>query len=586
MRHVIADSVQIIDFIKETEHLKLDNDNGIGKTMLNSIENQSFAAVRSGGPSVLSTVLHRGMASRHLAILWSGFNIQSVVNGTFDMGLIRGTFDKAKFFRNGTSSITGNASMAGAISLENNLVEPNATRINLSATSSKNVNITVTNKARFKRYYHHLALSRTSDKNEYSYYNGGVKKSQKLARFDQWDLNYEGHFIISKKMTLAGGAWLQNAERTIPPTKTSANIVQEQNDKNYRSFLRGSYYFNDRSKIIVRGAYFDELLAYQAPGVYSTAKSKILNGAVDFIHDSGISISSQIRNDKVEASFFVPRHHRNTIAILADYKTTIWKDIKIGLSVRPEWVDKKMQPMVLGFRLDKVLFENFVSTLRYNKGYTLPSFNDLYWPTGGNPDLKTEKSNALEFGFGYKYGVQKTKSLGLNLYLNIIDDWIQWTPIGGFFQPTNQRKIRNLGFEIKVEESLQLNNAGEVRFRVMYSFTDSRLVEHYTNPENEGKMSIFVPQHKLTGSLSFVQNTWQIYLKPLYYSKRFDTVDNSTFTAGYFIVDAEVVKSFKIKENRLLISLGLENSLNKDYENIRFYPIPLRILRFGVDIKL
>ena len=33
---------------------------------------------------------------------------------------------------------------------------------------------------------------------------------------------------------------------------------------------------------------------------------------------------------------------------------------------------------------------------RYNRGYTLPSFNDLYWPRGGNPDLKPEVSNEFD----------------------------------------------------------------------------------------------------------------------------------------------------------------------------------------------
>ncbi len=586
IRQIVSDSVQIIDFINKRENIDFVVGNKVGNSLLNSIENQSFATIRTGGPSVLSTMLHRGMASRHLAVLWGGFNIQSVVNGTYDLSLIRNTFDAVKFFNNGTTSATGNASIAGALSLGNKFHAANETKIRFSATTTKNINASVINKFRHKKYYHHFAFNSTSDKNEYSYKNGGVKLTRKLANFSMWSLNYEGHYIISDQFSLTGGLWFQDAERNIPPTKTSASILQEQRDINSRGFLRGSYYPSNKIKIIIKSAYFDELLDYQAPGISSIAESKIFNGAMDIIHTSGINFSMQYRNDRVEASFFDPVHRRNTFAILADYNTNIFKNIELGFSIRPEWVDNIRQPLGVGVRLSKALSNRLISTVIYNKGYSLPSFNDLYWPIGGNSNLKTERSHEFDLGFKFKYGSKNSKSLSLNLYLSLIDDWIQWTPIEGFFQPVNQRKVRNLGFEFKIEETLRIGNLGRLNLRLMYGFTDSRLARHYLNPENEGKRTIFVPLHKLNGQISWLHNTWQVHLKPLYYSKRYDTVDNSTYVSGYFITDFQVAKSFKIGENELHVSLTVENGFNNDYENIKFYPMPLRVFRLGININL
>ena len=585
IRHVISDSVQIIEYINNDARVDFEISNNTSYSLLGTLETQSFATIRTGGPSVISTFLHRGMASRHVAVLWGEFNIQSIVNGTYDLSLIRNSFDDAKFYQNGTSALTGNASIAGALSLENKFHSKNTSAIGISATSTKNVSLMLKNKFNHKNYSHHLVLNRTSDKNEYTYKNGGIKLTQSAAKFSIWALNYEGQYLVSNNFSLRGGIWLQNADRNIPPTKTSVGIIQKQKDANYRSFLKWSYYISNDIKLSIRSAYFDELLRYEAPGINSLAESKIINGSVDFIHNSGLTLSTQFRSDQVVASFFTPVHNRKTVAVFGDYKTKI-NTIEIGLSIRPEWVDNNLQPLIMGVRVSKEFSNSLSSTIRYNKGYTLPSFNDLYWPTGGNPNLDTERSHEVDLGFKYKYGSVGSKSIGLNFYLNLIDDWIQWTPIEGFFQPVNQRKVRNLGFEVKLEESVQVGISSQIQGKLMYSFTDSRLAKHYFNTDNEGKRTVFVPQHKFTGQISWVNPSFVIHIRPLYYSKRYDTVDNSSFVPGYFLAEFEAIKKIKIKDIEINISLAIENSLNNDYENIRFYPMPLRNYRLGANINL
>ena len=585
IKAIVADSVEIIDIIQTSNKVDVAKGSNIGRSVISAIDNQSFATLRTGGPSLISTLLHRGMASRHIAVLWGGFNIQSVVNGTFDLGLIRSTFDQVKFYQKGTSSSTGNASMAGALSLGNDVVLQNLTSFNLSWTSAKNRGITILNKLRSKNYYHHFAIDLSSDRNEYSYLNFGRKVTQKKAKFAMWDINYEGSYIISDKLNLTSGGWLQNADRNIPPTKTSVNIDQEQEDSNYRGFLRFDYYVSDSSKLAFRNAYFNESLDYQAPGISSLATTNVYNSALDFIHSSGWSLSSQYRRDKVLASFFVPDHLRTTVAFLGNYSTAI-KTIDLGVAMRQEWVDAKRQPLVLSVRIKKDIFSNLSSTLSYNKGYTLPSFNDLYWPTGGNPDLKTERSHELDLGFNVKYGADKSKSVDLNIFFNLIDDWIQWALFDGVFKPVNQRKVRNLGAEIKIAEEFKLSKFSVLRAQLRYGFTDSRLIKHYFNSDNEGKRTIFVPAHKLTGQISFVRRKWGFHFRPLYYSKRYDTLDNSNFVSGYFIVDLEMNRRFQFKKDELIMSFAIENGFNNDYENISFYPMPLRVFRLGINFKL
>jgi vitamin B12 transporter len=585
MKQIIVDSIQILDLLKESTKIKFSHGRADGSSLLKSMENQSFATVRSGGPALLSTILHRGMASRHIGVIWGGFNIQSVVNGTFDLSLVRNTFDRSKFYQNGTSAVTGNASIAGVLSLENDLFGSDYTSINISISSIKNKRITLTNKTSLKKYAHHLAINSTSNDNQYTYKSSGQKLSQKSAQFSLWDVNYEGRFLFSERFGLSGGAWLQNAERNIPPTKTSVDIKQEQTDNNYRAFLQLAYYMSNSSKLNLRTAYFDETIEYRAPGILSTANAEIINIAIDLSLEPGINLSTFYRGDMVNASFFQPTYSRSTFAFLADWKINI-KSLEIGASVRPEWVDSEIQPLIVGLRLKRELSPTVSSSLRYNKGYTLPSFNDLYWPSGGNEDLKTERSHEIELGFNYQYGKSEDSSINFDLFINLIDDWIQWIPINGLFEPINQRKVRNLGFELMVTHKHSWSHSSYLKFNLLYAFTDSRLVKNYLNSDHEGKRTVFVPVHKITGQITYIKKSWQMHLKPLYYSKRYDSVDNSSFVSGFFILDLEMVRKFNVKGNNLLISLAIENGLNNDYENIKFYPMPLRIFRLGLDIKI
>ncbi|MDF1696210.1 MAG: hypothetical protein P1U56_10275 [Saprospiraceae bacterium] len=547
------------------------------------MENQTFGAVRTGGPAVLSTVLHRGMASRHLGVLWGGFNIQSAVNGTFDFNLIRNSFDQAKFYQNGTSIITGNASMAGAIGLSNVLTTSNSTALSLYRNTTKNTSVNLINKTTYKKYSQHIGVQFTKDQNEYSYKNGPQIVKQDQAEFNMWDVNYSARLSAFNQWMFSWGGWFQQADRQIPPTKTSVNIDQNQKDVNYRGYAHISYALNTKSRLRLRSAYFNEKIEYTAPGIFSLSHANVYNSAIDFVHDSGFTLGSQIRLDRVDASFYDPKHNRNTIAFFANKELQI-KSLELGLSMRYERIDGSSQPLVMGLRLKKELSSRISTELRYNKSYTLPSFNDLYWPSGGNPLLKTENSH--EFDLDFAYTNKKEGSIHFNLFFNLIDDWIQWTPIEGFFQPVNQRKVRNIGLEFRYTDSYKISQNGKIKLNLLYGFTDSRLIKHYYNADFEGNRTVFVPQHKVTGSIAYLFTNWRFQLNPIYYSKRFDTTDNSTSVSGFFLMDFEIQKSIPLNKRTLSFLLNIENGLNNDYENIRFYPMPLRILTFGIQLKM
>jgi vitamin B12 transporter len=81
-------------------------------------------------------------------------------------------------------------------------------------------------------------------------------------------------------------------------------------------------------------------------------------------------------------------------------------------------------------------------TTSYGTAFMAPTFNDLYYPMYGNPDLQPEKSRSIEAGLSRRQGWGKWS---LNAYQTKIDDLIVARPPD--FVPVNFDKARILGLE-------------------------------------------------------------------------------------------------------------------------------------------
>ncbi len=85
-------------------------------------------------------------------------------------------------------------------------------------------------------------------------------------------------------------------------------------------------------------------------------------------------------------------------------------------------------------------------TASYGTAFSAPTFNDLYWPGSGNPDLQPEESDSWELGLsGDHAGIQWSA----NLYQNDVDNLIAWAPNDeGFWVPMNVDRARIRGLEL------------------------------------------------------------------------------------------------------------------------------------------
>lgn len=82
-------------------------------------------------------------------------------------------------------------------------------------------------------------------------------------------------------------------------------------------------------------------------------------------------------------------------------------------------------------------------TASYGTAFKAPTFNDLYFPGFGNPDLNPETSWSAELGVSGRHG---WGAWALNVYQTDVDDLIEYDP--ATFSPKNIDKARIRGLEL------------------------------------------------------------------------------------------------------------------------------------------
>ena len=82
----------------------------------------------------------------------------------------------------------------------------------------------------------------------------------------------------------------------------------------------------------------------------------------------------------------------------------------------------------------------------YGTAFKAPTFNDLYWPGAGNPDLKPENSRNREASLHYE---TERHHASLTYYLNKISDLVEWAPnLSGLWFPANVAQAELSGWTL------------------------------------------------------------------------------------------------------------------------------------------
>ena len=206
--------------------------------------------------------------------------------------------------------------------------------------------------------------------------------------------------------------------------------------------------------------------------------------------------------------------------------------------------------LALGYDLDNQ------HTLRASFGtaFKAPSFNDLYWPDSGNPDLNPETSETFEVGMRGQY---HQWFWDLAAFQNDYDDLIAWAPTpSGLFAPQNVNNARIRGAELS--SGVEVND-----WTLQAAFT-------YLDPEDRdtGNQLARRAEQSLRLDVDRELGDWSLGGSWVAQSHRYNDASNEDVLPGFGLVNLRAGWAFAPLWS---VRLTVENAFDKQYTTSRFF---------------
>lgn len=200
----------------------------------------------------------------------------------------------------------------------------------------------------------------------------------------------------------------------------------------------------------------------------------------------------------------------------------------------------------------------------YGTGFRAPTFNELFWPNYGNPDLKPEKTVSWEVGIEKAFF---DKNLVLNLtyfnqkYRDLISTW----PV------INIDKAEIQGIEVNAT----LRITDKVNIKGGYTYLD-------TEDKSTGQRLPFIPKDKLNLSAEFSTKDISVIADYTFVSKRYDKNAKRNLSS-YSLVNLS--SNYKATKD-ITLFVRIENLFDEDYEEVGNYGTPGFSIFGGMKISL
>lgn len=588
------DSILKLDEVVVSDSRLLEFSNGIKITTIidstlqrvpggltNALLFNSSVYFKENGYGMVSSPSFRGTGASQTAVIWNGINVNSQLNGQTDFNtILPQSFDKISVRSGGGSTQYGTGAVGGSIHLENSLdfAKPWTSVLNLGYGSFDTKNLNYKSKYGTDKTALSVGIGHISSENDYKYLGTDKKNENGAFNNTAIDLGFGLLFSTTNLLKLQHSTFIGDRDFSGTLTAPSNSNYKNYNSKsllewvNYKKnkvqrtklaylYERNKYFANKNSDRFTTSNAKTILFNYDLK--YSI-NNMLLNGLVDYnnVRGEGTSIVAVTRN--VVATTFLFSH-------------AVSNKFSYGVNLRKDWVTDYSSPFVYALDGKYKLTKNYAVTLNTSKNFRIPTFNDLYWETGGNKYLKPETSYQVEFGQIFnKKGVKAE----LYSYYTTNKDLIQWRPssVSGVWSPINVKSVCQYGVESSVTLHKKIKESPIVS-TITYAYTKAI-------DKESGNQLMYVPLHKATGSLVYHYGKYKIGLQTLYNGLVFTTTDESQEVADYFIGNAtfeyDVINFFNTD---VVIALTVNNILNTNYQNVAFRPMPNRNFKLQLNFK-
>ena len=535
--------------------------------------------IKENGYGMVASPSFRGTNASQTAVIWNGIPINSNLTGQTDFNTIATASLTNVIIRSGGgSSQYGSGAVGGSIHLNNTIefTENSSNELTIYYGSYASVGGIFKRKMATEKKYLDMAVDFISSDNDYKYV--GLNRKNNNGEFNKLNISMNGGLRLNNSSLIWNSNYFSGV-RNLSGTITTFN-KDNYKDETFRNLLT----WNSTSKKwnnIIKGAHIFERYQYypnRENVLYFEGKSNTIIGdyQLEYNINEKITVSSilNLTHIKVEGAN-IGDESRNTLSAIFIWKQLVSDQLSYNINIRQEFLNDFENPLIVSIDTKYRINQWYSLKANASNNYRVPTFNDLYWNNGGNVDLKPEISyqGAISNEFYFKYFL-----FNMNLFYINSKDLISWQPdMNGMFSPINISETENIGFEMaaKFSKSIQTNmfNLG-----INYAYTSAKNIE-------TGKQLMYVPFHKVTGTIDYRIQRFNAYYQQFFNGKVFTTTDNSTDLDSYLVANIGLDYFFSYKTMPIKIGFKINNIFNTYYENVAYRPMPNRNIQTTITFK-
>jgi len=400
--------------------------------------------INNGGPGKSTSLQIRGSNDKHVLVMIDGVRIGSATSGVAALqNLPVEQIERIEIVRGPRSSLYGSEAIGGVVQIFTRKGGDGLTPYFSTTVGSRQ---------------HRAATAGASGGNDNAWFNLGVS-SLDTEGYDarpSREVDHDGYRELSAN--LSGGYRFANG------LLLDANLLQVESHNDYDSGNKANAdsvlsAYGVRAKYSPVSFWDVTLQVGHSEDKNENFKGSTFDTRYDTRRDSAswqndfalsenqlLTVGYDWQQDSISSSVDYPEDSRYNHGLFAQYLLHAGRhEWQLGLRHDDNEAYGEHTTGSVGYGY--ALTDSISLTSSYGTAFSAPTFNQLYFPGYGNPDIQAETSRNLEVGLR---GQHRWGSWSANAFRNDIDDMIASVRVGGVSMAENVDKARITGLELEV----------------------------------------------------------------------------------------------------------------------------------------
>lgn len=291
--------------------------------------------------------------------------------------------------------------------------------------------------------------------------------------------------------------------------------------------------------------------------IYDTRRSQVTwQNDVQLSDEQSISLGYEFLQDKLDSDSAYTENQRENNAGFLGYRY-LGDKLDISAAARLDDNEQFGQHSTGQIALGYALRNDVRAFISYGTGFRAPTFNELYYPGFGNPDLDPERSRSYELGFK---GQWEQGNWSASAYQTRIKDLIatNYNASTGAYLPENINEAKIKGVELTADWRWQ-----DWLLSGQYTWLQAR--DQATGNDLPRRA-----EHQATLDLARQWQRWTFGGTLLVQSHRYDNSSNSVNLSGYGVLNLRAEYRWNANWR---VQAKVDNVFDREYETTYRYPM-------------